>query len=55
MPDLAPFDWDVLASRFEESCQALIAERGASAVRAARAAVGRDEMLEERPVPSSAV
>ena len=55
MPDLAPFDWDVLASRFEESCQALIAERGASAVRAPRAAVGRDEMLEERPVPSSAV
>jgi len=27
LPDLAPFEWDLLALRFEESCEALIAGR----------------------------
>ncbi|TMG31871.1 MAG: glycosyltransferase family 4 protein [Chloroflexi bacterium] len=53
MPDLASFDWDVLAARFEESCEALLSERAST--RAASAQVRRGEVLDERPVPSSPV
>jgi glycosyltransferase involved in cell wall biosynthesis len=41
MPDLSPFEWDALAQRFEESCEAVISQRTLSSSRGdAQAALG---------------